>query len=197
MRLRALIWSMLISAATMAASTVPAAVPAKGCMAGGPAAASHARSSRHEASVLLRDVQADAQRAVLHASTLQSFEFSPDLHWQTHATELDHLKNEIDGIGASLCQLETLRSTATPWQQHAIDQIAKDTRLMADNDQDAILFLNVRHSGFWRPTYEKYVDNLYSEAESVTHSAGNALDFSSVSKEHRDLEHKLGTRSAS
>ena len=79
-----------------------------------------------------------------------------------------------------------------PWQQHVIDQILTDTRLMADNAQDAIMFGNTKPKDLWLADYRKYLNNLYSEANSLTHSVGTAVKFASVSNEYQELRHDLG-----
>jgi D-alanyl-D-alanine dipeptidase len=80
-----------------------------------------------------------------------------------------------------------------------IDQIATNTRLMADNAQDAILFGNTKPKDLWLATYQKYANNLYSEANNLTHSVhsvGNAVEFAGVSKEYQELRHDLGVRTS-
>ena len=83
-----------------------------------------------------------------------------------------------------------------PWQQHAIDQIATDARLMADNAQDAIVFGNTKPKDLWLATYQKYLNSLYSEASNLAHSVGKAVEFASVSKEYQELRDDLGARTS-
>jgi hypothetical protein len=67
---------------------------------------------------------------------------------------------------------------------------------MANNAQDAIMFGDTKPKDLWLATYQKYVNNLYSEASSLTHSAGNAVEFAGVSKEYQELRHDLGVRTS-
>lgn len=182
MRLRALLWSSCISAA-MAISAIPAgAAAANGCAAGRPT----------EANGIFKEIQSDAEQALYHADKLESFADDLKLDWDTDATELDYLRSDINDMGAKLCRLETIRRGVAPWQQLAIDQIATTARLMAHNAQNAIVFGNANREKLWLATYRSDLDNLDNEARSLAHSVGNAVEFASVSKEYRDLEHKLG-----
>ena len=67
---------------------------------------------------------------------------------------------------------------------------------MADNAQDAIVFGNTKPKDLWLATYQKYLNNLYSEASNLTHSVGKAVEFASVSKEYQELRDDLGARTS-
>jgi len=188
---RALIFSAASAALALSASAATAA-ETRACAAGTPTAASNTWDFKGEANGIFKDIQSDAQAALDHADILQSYADDSELSWQAHADELLPIKEEINDIGARLCRLETIRRVLAPWQQHAVDQIAETARLMADNAQDAILFLNAHHNVLWLPTYQKYVNNLTTEGQSLAHSVGSAVEFASVSKEYRDLRHEMG-----
>jgi hypothetical protein len=196
MKLRTLFWSSGICAA-MVVSVMPAAAGSENqCPAGETTAASYTWNFGSEANTIFKDVQADAQQALYHADELQSFAGDPNLDWQTHAGQLEDLKYEINDIGAKLCRLETIRRVVAPWQQKVIDQIANDTQLMADNAQDAIVFGNAKPKDLWVATYRKYLDNLDQEANALTHSVRNAVEYASVSKEYQELRNDLGKRTS-
>jgi hypothetical protein len=73
---------------------------------------------------------------------------------------LEDLKGDINDIGAKLCRLETIRRVVAPWQKREIDRIATTVRLMADNAEDAILFVNDKPNDLWLGTYQSYLNNL-------------------------------------
>ena len=95
-------------------------------------------------------------------------------------------------MGAKLCRLETIRRGVAPWQQLAIDQIATTARLMAHNAQNAILFVNANRKELWLGDVSERPGQPGQRSEEPGASVGNAVEFASVSKEYRDLEHKLG-----
>jgi len=47
------------------------------------------------------------------------------------------------------------------------------------------------------PPYRNTVNNLFDEAKSVKHDAGEAVEYANVSQEYRTLGHELGARPAS
>jgi hypothetical protein len=151
----------------MAIYTVPAAAAARECPAGKVSAESYTHDFKGEANAIFKDVQNDAQEALYHAGQLEGFAQNGGISWESEAVQLDQVKTDINDIGARLCRLETIRRMVAPWQQGAIDQIAMDARLMADNAQDAILFGGTHRS--------------------VDH----AVEYASVSKEYQELRHDL------
>jgi hypothetical protein len=182
----------------MVAFAAPAtAAGAHECVPGQPTAASYTWDFKGEANTIFQDARVDAEQALNHADRLQSFANDAALSRETHAVELEALKQEVNNIGARLCRLETIRRVVAPWQQKEIDRIAATARLMADNTQDAISFIDAHPEDLWSPTYQKYTNNLYDEARSLAHSVGNAVAFANVSKEYRNLGHQLGIRASS
>jgi len=197
MRLRTLLWSSCIPVAIAICAIPAVAVSSRQCVPGKVTAASYTWDFKGEANALFTSVESDARQASYHADKLQSFDRDAGLSWQAHADQLNGLRADIDDIGNKLCRLEAIRRAVAPWQQREIDRIAVSARLMADNAQDAIEFVNANQGALWRDTYRHYVDNLYNQAKDLTRSVGNAAEFASVSKEYQELRHNLGTRGSS
>jgi len=191
MRLRALLWSSCISAAMAVSAFAATSAATRECPAGKVSAESYTHDFKGEANAVFKDVQNDAQEALYHADQLEGFAQNGNISWESQAVQLDQVKGDINDIGAKLCRLETIRRVVAPWQQGAIDQIAMDARLMADNAQDAILFGGTHQHELWLATYRHNLDNLYNEAKGLTRSADHAVKYASVSKEYRGLRHDL------
>jgi hypothetical protein len=185
-------------AAAMAISSVPAvAASVCECVPGKPTAASYTWNFKGEANSLFHQIQEDAQDAQYHADHLDSLARNVDIHWQTHLSQLAFVKNDINDMGAKLCRLEVIRSAVAPWQKTEIDRIATDVRLMADNAQDAILYVDHNQGKLWMPPYRQYDNNLYKEARSLSHSVNEAVAYAGVSHEYRGLRKDLGVRTGS
>ncbi len=73
-------------------------------------------------------------------------------------------------MGRRLCRLEQIRRVAAPWQQKAIDDAASSVRLMGDNVQDAINFLEAHQADFWEPSYRQNVANVFNESGQLSQS---------------------------
>jgi hypothetical protein len=68
-----------------------------------------------EVSKLLEDVKMQAAELQHDSDELESFTRS-DASWQSHADELELIKERINTIGKTLSRLQNLRSSASPWQ---------------------------------------------------------------------------------
>jgi predicted nucleotide-binding protein (sugar kinase/HSP70/actin superfamily) len=184
--------------ATMAAFPAMAAIsPARGCAVGQVTPASYTWNFQKETDAVFQDIQSDAQQVLTRAANLQSVAVVLDYSWYTDSGELTQLKDLINDMGHKLCRLETIRRVDTPWQQKTIDHIATTLRLMADNTTDAILFGNQNQHELWLPTYQKYVNNLYAQAHSLTQSVEQAVKYAQVQKQEQYLRKDLGIKTSS
>jgi hypothetical protein len=196
MTLRALIVTC-ISAATVAFVVPGMGASVHECVPGSPTAASYTWDFRAEANSIFQDLETLARQARGDADQLVTYNRGHEVEWEMQADQLNILKQEVNDMGAKLCRLESIRSVLAPWQQAEVDRIAEEVQLMADNTQDAIVYLNAHEQELWVPTYQNYANNLYTEAGSLTESLSNAVTYANVSKEYRDLRHKLGVPSNS
>lgn len=197
MTLTRLAVSACVSVAMAGLPAAAALRTAQECPVSKPTAASYTWSFQREADSVFRDVQYHALRARYDAEELKSITFDPDVSWQRHADELSQLKYEIDSMGDSLCRLGTIRRAVAPWQQSSIDRIVTAVRLMADNAQDAITFLNTHQQELWMPAYQTYVDNLYSQARSLTTSVGDAVEYAKLGAHEQQLKQAIGVKTSS
>jgi len=155
-------------------------------------AASSTWDVRQAADALFQDIQSDAQQARNHAATLQSFQYSPDITWKLHGSQLNQLKTEVNDMVEKVCRLEKIRPVLAPWQQETTDRIASKLPLMAVDVTDAIYYVNTHQHELMNLTYWRYADNLCSEAADVTQSAGNAVKYANVLGEYDKLRAVLG-----
>lgn len=170
MRIQKIISTGCLMGALAALPTAALALTPRKCGAGQPTAASYTWNFQKEASGLLQNVRADAAQAENHAATLQTFALNENISWEAHADELNQLKINANDMGKDLCRLTTIRRVLAPWQQQAVDRIAPQIQLIADNAEDAIHFLNHHQETLWRPDYRQYIGNLHHEASHVSHT---------------------------
>jgi hypothetical protein len=186
---------MTILAVSAALATFPislGAVTAKDCACGKPTASSYTWDFHREANRLFEGAQTDAQQIKDHAERLQTFSDDPEVDWQAHVNQLDQLRSEVNDMGKKLCRLETIRRVVAPWQKKTIDRIAANVPLMADNTQDAILYVNTHQDFLLNPTYWRYADNLYSEGSSLNQSVREAVEYAKVLGEYHELRSEIG-----
>ena len=197
MNLRALFVSGFISAAMVAFAAPRSGTPVHECVPGTPTVASYTWDFKGEANTIFQDIESDADQALDHADKLQTFALESGLDWETHAEQLDALRDEVNDMGTKLCRLETIRRVVAPWQQAEIDRIATTARLMAVNTEDAIQFLNGHQGELWLAEYRTDTNHIFEEAQTLAHSVRTAVAYANASKDYRNLRRELGMASSS
>jgi len=137
-----------------------------------------------EVSQLLEDVKVQAADLQRDSDELEPFTRS-DLSWQSHAEELEQIKERINTIGKTLTRLQNLRSSASPWQREAIDRILQVARKLTSNTTAAIEHQNKEPMKTHEPQYQQY---LKSNAEVAANLAALVKDFVEYGKTRTTLE---------
>ena len=151
-----------------------------------------------EANTIFQAIQSDAQKALDTADKMSTYAAdTADPDWTIQGIQLGIIRGEVNDMGARLCRLSTIRRVVKPWQQKEIDRVTADILLMADNIQDAIVFLNAHEGELWLPAYEHYASNIYFNAHDLARSVDKAVQYVRLSREYRNLGHGLGARAAS
>jgi len=137
-----------------------------------------------EVSKLLEDVKAQAADLQRDSDELESFTRS-DLSWQSHAEELDRIKERINTIGKTISRLQALENSASPWQREAIERIVPVAQKLASNTTAAIEHLRSNPLKIHEPQYQEYIK---SNAEAATQLASLVKDFVEYGKTRTTLE---------
>ena len=133
---------------------------------------------------LLEDIEMQAADLQRDSDELESFTHS-NVSWESHATELENIKQHINKIGQTIQKLQGMRSSASPWQQEAIDRIIPVAQKLASNTTAAIQHLNQNPSRIQDPRYQEY---LRQNAEAATQLSGMVRDFVQYGKTRNTLE---------
>jgi hypothetical protein len=126
------------------------------------------------------------------AVEMQSFSAASGPSWETHAKSLDRIKGDVNKLQENMRGLQSHRTTASAWQQDAIDRVTALANDLATNMNSAIDHLNKSKS---RPTAAPYADYLkantriandlgdeinatidYGQAKATADSLGKQLD---------------------
>jgi chromosome segregation ATPase len=137
-----------------------------------------------EVTRLLYEIEMEAADLQRDSEEWESFT-RLQLSWESHADELNRIKERINKIGQTIQKLQSLRSSASPWQQEAIDRILPVARKLAENTTAAIEHLNKNPTHLQDPQYQSY---LKSNAEAATQLAGMVKDFVEYGKTRTTLE---------
>jgi hypothetical protein len=114
-----------------------------------------------EVSRLLEDARAKAAVLSRDADEMEALTRSA-VSWQTHASMLDTMKEDVNELARDVEKLTDARDKASPWQQQAIDRMLPMMRELAANTTAAINHLKEQPS---RPTSPSYVEYLRQNAE--------------------------------
>jgi hypothetical protein len=169
-------------------AVLPAAAAQKqACASVTPAAGASPLNFQKEADGLFTNVRDKAVDADMAADLLTRENGAEVVDWEVQTEQLDQLTTDIDGMGVELCRLEQIRASLAPWQQKAVDRMAAEIRLMADNTDDAIEYGNANHGRLRFGTYKTYVTNLSNEASALARSMRSTVEYAKVRKEYREL----------
>jgi len=137
-----------------------------------------------EVSKLLEDIKMQAADLQRDSDELESFSRS-NVSWESHAAELEAIKERINRIGETIQKLQNMRSSASPWQQEAIDRIIPVAQKLASNTTAAIEHLNRNPKHLQDPEYQQY---LKSNAEAARQLSSLVKDFVEYGKTRSTLE---------
>jgi hypothetical protein len=137
-----------------------------------------------EVSQLLEDIKGQAADLQRDSEELEAFTRS-DMSWQSHAEELDRIKERINAIGKTISKLQNLRSSSSPWQREAVDRIIPVAQKLAANTTAAIEHLNKNPNRINEPQYQQYIK---SNAEAASNLASLVKDFVEYGKTRTTLE---------
>src|SRR5882762_2091013 len=74
------------------------------------------RENNNEVTQLLEDIKVQAADLERDSDELESFSRS-NVSWESHAAELEAMKERINKIGQTIQKLQNMRGSASPWQQ--------------------------------------------------------------------------------
>lgn len=181
----------------LAVSAMSFAGTSKSTVQARPAKASSTWDIHKEATDLLSGIETDSQHVRSLADELEVLRLHLTVGWDVHGQKLEEIRQAVNDMGTKLSRLETIRSSAFPWQQRVIDHVAPLVQLMADNAQDAILFLNANQQGLWKPEYGKYTRNMVAEADQIATSVHEFETYASARQTEMQLGKDLGMSSGS
>ena len=179
--------------AALVAPALPLA--AASCPAAAPTEQSYTWNFKNEASSLLADVQEEANGIVNHAAELQSLVLNPGVSWQSHAHQLELVKDTLNDMSGKLCRLEAISPEMTPVQRRALETAMPLAALMAGDTTGAMKFVNDHLGNLWMPGYQRYVNNLYGQSLKLDNAVKKYREYAKVRDKEERLQSALGLKS--
>jgi DNA repair ATPase RecN len=100
-----------------------------------------------------------------------------NLNWQSHASNLNQARENVNLLGKQLRELETLDPQGTALQQAAIRDARPHLERLADHVQTAIVTLNEGGSRYRSQDFGQAVNGMYRQADSLYTKVDALTDF--------------------
>ncbi len=143
-----------------------------------------------ELTSLLSDAKSEAVLVEQDAEKLDSYTNSR-LAWQTHATQLNSMKEHVNKLGEITKQLNDMSGQGSPWQQEAISRINPLLRNMADQLTTTIKHLNDNKDRIHMQAYRDYTRANYELASRTATVIGDFVEYGKARSKAESLEQKL------
>jgi hypothetical protein len=118
---------------------------------------SYAQSATDNASVTAQLSDAKSVVAKIKTDAVRMQSYSTGLSWQTHSTTLEKIKGDVNLLQQNMRGLQSHRTTASAWQQDAIDRITGFANDLATNMNATIDRLNKSKTRPSAPPYPEYL----------------------------------------
>lgn len=144
-----------------------------------------------DATSLLEQSQASAAQLRRDAVEMETFTRS-NMSWQSHAQQIDRIKEHVNRSGQILSQLHDARSEASHAQQEAIDWITPLLQEIASNTTAIINHLSEHQGRTWTPGYQDLVRDNARLATELSGAITDVVDYGRTKARIDELEQKLG-----
>lgn len=124
-------------------------------------------------------------------SVLMESYTSSQLSWESHARQINQIKEHINRSGEILSELHNAREGAEPWQQDTIDRITPLLEELASNTTSIIDHLNDRKQT-WHPEYTGYLKDNAEVAADLSKLINDSIDYGRAKARVGNLEKSLG-----
>ena len=121
-----------------------------------------------------------ATKIKMDASDMESYSRATGLSWQSHDVRLNAMKTDINELSKVIEGLKSQRSTASEWQQNAIDRV---TPLMSDLVESMNTTINHIGQSKARPTRPPYPEYLHANARIAADLSSEVNDIVEYAQE--------------
>ena len=137
-------------------------------------------------SKLLAQAKTQSYAISVDATQLDSY-LRSNLSWQTHASELNRMKDDINATGKTVAALVNAKAQAVPWQATAIDRIIPYLKEIAADTTAAIEYLNKNQSRLTMKEYKDYTEANADTSQELSTLISHFVDYGS----HKDRADSL------
>lgn len=181
MRIRNLILFLLIAGLIVAGSWIVS--PAL-------RAADKSTLDSEEITNLLSEAKAEAVQLKNDAETMETFARSK-LSWESHAVAVERIKDHVNAVGRVVNKLNGLKTSASPWQETAIDRITPLLNELATNTNSTIACLNESRGRLHNEEYKELVAANSEMSGQLSAMIGDFVDYGKTKARFERLRNRL------
>jgi hypothetical protein len=145
---------------------------------------------------LLEDLQVVTSELHRDAETLSTFATRQQLSWQSHASYLTDVRDQINEAGQVLKELQGMLHKIEPWQQEAINRIHPVAVQLAGHTEAAIQHLNENQNQRSAPEYTDRLTAIADHAADMKDTIDNFVDYGATQTKLENLEVELNVPSS-
>ncbi len=158
-------------------------------VAGSPRGYAQTTDSAH-INQLLSEAEHYAGLASRDGEELESYTRS-NLSWQTHAHQLERIKEHVNHLGEIVQQLNEARDEGTPWQRMAIDEIDPLIREMAAQLTTTIEHLSEHQSQIRMKPYQDYARATYEVTQRAAATISDYVEYAKSKSKADSFEREM------
>ena len=129
-----------------------------------------------EVSELLMQAKDHATQLTRDADEMQAFA-KKRMTAQSHAVKINTIRDHTNNLGKVLQQLSEKRSSASPWQQTAIDRITPFASELASNIEVTIDHINNNQTRLQTAEYKDYLKANYEVSSGLSELIGDFVQY--------------------
>jgi hypothetical protein len=114
-----------------------------------------------------------------------------DATWHAHAAQLEVMKQHVNDLARAAEKLQAARTSASPWQQQAIDRMMPLLKELATNTNAAISHLSDLQSRPVSESYTQYLKANTDTAHELAQMISEYVDYGQAKARMERLEQKL------
>ncbi len=138
--------------------------------------------AQEEATILLKQVAADARTTAEHAAKLEAFARGRQVSFHAHGYELNRARIAINAMGTTLSRLQALRSETLPWQQLLIDRLQPMLAGLAGHATEAIQSFSADRGRLHSQEYRDAIGSMSDYADQVRNVISANIDYAKASE---------------
>lgn len=147
-----------------------------------------AQSSTNAAYVssLLAEAKTRAAELKQDTANMNSFVRS-QTSWQTHAAQLDQIKQHVNKLGELVAKMNNAKATAAPWQQQLIDRITPLLTELGTSVTATIKHLSDNRDRLKNPPYPAYASANANYASDISQLISDNVAYAEDKRKAEDL----------